>query len=310
MKIGIKALIITLATKILSKLLPVLIKFAKVLKVGKIGLVGASFASYAYLFTWQFAIMILLLLFVHESGHIWAMKRCGMKTKGIYFIPFLGAAAVANEEFPSRGAEAYIAIMGPIWGFFLSILVGAIYFITDNALFAAAAGWMAMVNLFNLLPINPLDGGRIVKSITFSISSKLGFIFLSVGTIIMVIFMLYTKLILFVILIFVSMLELFFEYKTYNTYNKEYKEIKCELEQRLSECPPEIVQAHVPEIVYAHAVLSELNEEIKKLTTIPMKIGNIIISAISYVIVIVVLWALMYYMNDIPEVEIARKLFM
>ena len=112
-----RAGLFTLAGKLGAKVVQVLAKLVKGLKVGKVGLAGASLASYAYMFTWEFAAMIIFMLFVHESGHIWAMKRCGVKTKGIYFLPFVGGVAVADEEFPSRGAEVFIAIMGPIWGF-------------------------------------------------------------------------------------------------------------------------------------------------------------------------------------------------
>lgn len=88
--------LVALVIKVGPKMVGVLAKLAKGLKVGKVGLVGISLASYAYMFTWEFAAMIMLMLFVHESGHIWAMKRCGIKTKGIYFLPFVGGVAVGR----------------------------------------------------------------------------------------------------------------------------------------------------------------------------------------------------------------------
>ncbi len=252
--------LVALLLKVGPKLASMAVKFLKAAKVGKVGLASASVASYAFLFTWEFAIMIMILLIVHESGHVWAMKRCGMKTKGIYFIPFMGAAAVADEEFKSCGDEVYIAIMGPIWGFALSIAVAAVYFITNNALFAAAAGWMAMVNLFNLLPINPLDGGRIMKSISLSIDSRLGFAFLIFGVIALIFITFYLKIFLFFILLIIGTLELFFIRK------------------------------------YGGPA--------------PMGKKEIIISAIAYIAVVAILWTLMSSMNSIPEVAIAREIFM
>ncbi len=127
-RVGLIALFAKLGPKILS----VLFKAIKTLKIGKLGLAAGSFVSYAYLFTWEFSVMVMVSLMVHESGHVWAMKRCGMKTKGIYFLPFLGAAAVADDLFPSRKDEVYIAIMGPIWGFILSAAVAGIYLFTNN----------------------------------------------------------------------------------------------------------------------------------------------------------------------------------
>jgi len=208
-----KAGLAALAIKVGPKVVTVLSKLVKGLKVGKVGLAGASMASYAYMFTWEFAAMIMFMLFVHESGHIWAMKRCGVKTKGIYFLPFVGGAAVADEEFPSRGAEVFIAIMGPIWGFALALLTGLVYVATENPLFAAAASWMAMVNLFNLLPINPLDGGRIMKSIAYSVHSRVGLVFLAIGIVASGFLAFKVGLGLFVFLLIVGGLELVFEYK-------------------------------------------------------------------------------------------------
>lgn len=167
--------------KVGGKILPVLLKLLKALKVGKVAMLGASFAAYAVLFTWQFAVVLLVSLFIHECGHIWSMKRNGLRTKGVYFIPLLGAAAVSEDAFPSRKAEVEIALMGPLWGFGLALATFGLYLATGSVLIASLAGWMAMLNLFNLLPINPLDGGRVVKSIAYSIHSKAGFWFLVAG---------------------------------------------------------------------------------------------------------------------------------
>jgi len=92
--------ILALFIKLGPKLLTLLAKMGKVFKVGKAALFVASFASYAYMFTWQFAAVLMFSLFVHESGHVWAMKRYGLKVKGIYFLPFIGGAAVTESEFP------------------------------------------------------------------------------------------------------------------------------------------------------------------------------------------------------------------
>jgi len=90
-----------------------LLTLAKTVKFGQAALFGISAAAYSLLFSWQFAVLILVSLFIHEGGHIWAMRQCGMRTRGIYFIPFLGGVALADESFPSRGAEVFVAIMGP-----------------------------------------------------------------------------------------------------------------------------------------------------------------------------------------------------
>ena len=158
-----------------SSLAGVLVKGGLVVvKAGKLVLALASFAAYAFVFTWQFAVIIVGMLVIHECGHLRCMKHYGMKTRGIYLIPLVGAAAVAEDNFPSRRAEATIALAGPLTGAVLAAMTGLAYFATRNGAFAAAAAWMALINLFNLLPVVPLDGGRVVKSITCSIGSRTG----------------------------------------------------------------------------------------------------------------------------------------
>ena len=115
--------------KVGGKLLTTFTKLAKSAKVVKISMATASVVTYSYLFTWQMALMLMVLLFIHEYGHIWAMKKSNMKVKGMYFIPFLGAAAVPDDNFPDRKAESFVAIMGPIWGLLLSGFVLLVYYL-------------------------------------------------------------------------------------------------------------------------------------------------------------------------------------
>lgn len=172
-----------LVMKFGPKLGGLLLKFGKTLKLGKAGLAVATAGSYSYLFSPAFAALLMASLFIHESGHIWAMKRYGLKTKGIYFIPFVGGAAVAESAFPTRKAEVVIALMGPIWGFGTALCCAALYGITANPLWAGASAWIALVNLFNLLPIHPLDGGRVFRSIAFSIHSRIGIVVMGIGVV-------------------------------------------------------------------------------------------------------------------------------
>lgn len=175
--VGIWALIIKLGPKALSLFL----KLFKVIFTSKVGLAAASFAGWSLLLSWQFALVLLGSIFFHEMGHVWAMKRAGMKVKGVYFLPFMGAAAVTESNMPSRGWQLIVSLMGPIWGLGLALVTFAGYMVTGSPLWAALAGWMAMLNLFNLLPINPLDGGKALGSITMSISSTLGLAVMAAG---------------------------------------------------------------------------------------------------------------------------------
>jgi Zn-dependent protease len=182
-----------------------------VVKAGKLMLALASFAAYAFLFTWQFAVIIIGMLVIHEYGHLRCMKHYGMKTRGIYLIPLLGAAAVAEDNFPSRRAEATVALAGPVIGAVLAGGTGLVYFVTGKGAFAAAAAWMALINLFNLLPVVPLDGGRVVKSITCSISSRIGLVAVIAGMLLGAVLAATADLWIFVILIPLGLLDYLYD---------------------------------------------------------------------------------------------------
>lgn len=214
MKSEIKKLLFAISVillKVGGKLAVVAAKLAKMFKVGKVGLAAASLASYSYLYTWQFALLIMVAIGWHECGHVWAMRRRGIPTKGFYFIPLIGGAAVAEKEFGSDEAESFVAIMGPVWGLALVVVAMAGYLVTGHPYFGAAAAWMSLLNLLNLLPINPLDGGRILKSIGFSIHSRLGIIIMVLGLVAGFVAMIWLKSGLFALIICVGGAELYLE---------------------------------------------------------------------------------------------------
>jgi membrane-associated protease RseP (regulator of RpoE activity) len=95
------------------------------------------------------------------------MWRSGVPVKGIYFIPFFGGAAVSKGVAKTRARAAYIAINGPIWGTLLALGCFAAFALGDGErrFLGTLAAWGAFINLFNLLPIFPLDGGRLVASL-------------------------------------------------------------------------------------------------------------------------------------------------
>ncbi|QYJ78306.1 site-2 protease family protein [Shewanella acanthi] len=156
-------------------------KLLKSAKVVKVLLAGASVAAYSWLFSLQFALALIACLVFHEYGHIRAMKYFGMKTKGIYLIPFMGGLALSDEKINTRWQDVVISIMGPTFGLLMSIASLIAYYVTDNIFFAGLAAFNALLNLFNLLPILPLDGGHILKSISFSMNSIMGLIACVIG---------------------------------------------------------------------------------------------------------------------------------
>jgi len=165
------------------KISPIVLKFFKSAKMIKLALASGSMVAYSYMFTWEFALILLGAIVFHEYGHITGMKKCGMKTKGIYLIPFVGGAAVPDKSFETRTEEAYVSLMGPWYGFLLLIPFLFYGIVFESSLAIGLASFMALLNLFNLVPINPLDGGRVVKSIAFSLNSSFGIVILALGII-------------------------------------------------------------------------------------------------------------------------------
>ncbi|NQY94331.1 MAG: site-2 protease family protein [Campylobacteraceae bacterium] len=213
------------------KISPILLKFFKSAKIIKLALAGGSMLAYSYLFTWEFAAILLGAIVFHEYGHITAMKKCGIKTKGIYLIPFLGGAAVPSRSFRSRTEEVYVSLMGPWYGLILLLPFLVYGVIFESSLAIGLASFMALLNLFNLVPISPLDGGRVLKSIAFSLNSNLGIGILSLGLAgagyLVYLFEIWVLL----IVIIIGSIELFFEIKNKNklivdvNYNMNAKDI-------------------------------------------------------------------------------------
>jgi len=172
--VGLLALVVKLGGKLLGAVGKVGTTAVKAAKATNLGWAAASAATYSFLFSWKFALALMLQLFVHEYGHVHAMRRTGMKVRGMYFIPLLGAMAVTEDQFSSRRQQAYVALNGPLWGSLLALLPVGLWLATGDPSFAAVAAWWGLINLFNLLPIAPLDGGRVMQAFAFSYSSGLG----------------------------------------------------------------------------------------------------------------------------------------
>jgi Zn-dependent protease len=139
-----------------------------------VGWAVASAATYSLLFSWKFALAILVQLFIHEYGHVHAMRRTGMRVRGLYFVPLVGAMAVTDDAFTSRRQQVYVALNGPLWGSLAALAPAGLWLWTRDPAWAAVAAFWALLNLFNLLPIAPLDGGRALQAFAYSYSSGLG----------------------------------------------------------------------------------------------------------------------------------------
>lgn len=119
-----------------------------------------SFSLYWTIWGWAFALGLVLSIYVHEMGHVSALRRFGIAATAPMFIPGFGAL-VRLDQYPQTAREdARVGLAGPIWGLGASVACLAVYGVTENALFAAVGTVGAWINLFNLLPLWQLDGGR------------------------------------------------------------------------------------------------------------------------------------------------------
>lgn len=125
-----------------------------------------SIGAYALIFGLPFAVGFVLLLLVHELGHAIQLRREGISAGAPVFIPFLGAAIVMRELPRDAAMEARVGIAGPILGSLGALAVHGAALALDSPLLLALAFTAYFLNLFNLVPISPLDGGRIAAALS------------------------------------------------------------------------------------------------------------------------------------------------
>lgn len=129
-------------------------------KIGTLGSMVISFGAYAVAYGWQFALGLVLSIYVHEMGHVHALTRCGVKASAPMFIPMLGAF-VRMKQAPANAAQnARIGLAGPIWGLAGTFFTWVLYWVTGVPVLAPVAHFAAWINLFNLIPVWQLDGSR------------------------------------------------------------------------------------------------------------------------------------------------------
>ena len=123
-----------------------------------------------FYFEWQTILILIGVLFLHELGHLIAMKWCGYEDTAIFFLPFFGAAAAGKKEQATLTEKVLVLLSGPIPG----LVLGTILILALPEKLQAIANakiiitWLIGLNWLNLLPILPLDGGRVINLLLFS----------------------------------------------------------------------------------------------------------------------------------------------
>ena len=146
----------------MSKLLLLL---ASGLKLGKVMTTGGtmlvSVIAYAWIYGWRYAVGFVGLIFVHEMGHFIAARNRGLDVGAPTFIPFVGAWVELKQHPADVETEAYVGLAGPLLGTLGAL---ACYYLArsyDSQLLLALAYAGCFINLFNLIPLSPFDGGRV-----------------------------------------------------------------------------------------------------------------------------------------------------
>lgn len=144
----------------------VLIALPKLKLLTTSGSMLVSVAAYALIWGWKFALGFVLLLLVHELGHVIQLRREGIEASAPMFIPFLGAVVSAKSLGDDAAAEARVGLAGPILGSLGAAALLIPWQLTGDEFWQALAFTGFFLNLFNLLPVVPLDGGRAMAAMT------------------------------------------------------------------------------------------------------------------------------------------------
>ncbi len=120
----------------------------------------ASFAVYWAAWGWPFALGLVVSIYIHEMGHIDALRRYGFKATAPMFIPGLGALIRLQQRPTNPSEDARIGLAGPLWGMGAALTCYLLFLATGAGIWAAIAHLGAWINIFNLIPIASLDGGR------------------------------------------------------------------------------------------------------------------------------------------------------
>ncbi len=139
-----------------------LVPLLKFTKISTLLTMFVAIWAYAMFFGLPFAVGFVLLIFVHELGHGLVMQRLGIRAGAPVFIPFVGAV-IAMKSLPRDAyAEALVGIGGPVLGSAGALVCLIVAWLSGSPLWYALAYTGFLINLFNLIPVSPLDGGRIV----------------------------------------------------------------------------------------------------------------------------------------------------
>lgn len=138
----------------------------KLTKFASLGSMLLTVGAYTAFYGFPYAAGMTSLILIHESGHALMMRHLGIPFSPMVFIPFMGAAVAMRERPKDAYEEALVAFGGPVLGSMGALGVAGVAHVTDSHLMYALADFGFMINLFNLIPLGSMDGGRICGAIS------------------------------------------------------------------------------------------------------------------------------------------------
>lgn len=139
------------------------------------------YLAFGLIFSWVLVAMLAVALFMHEYGHYLAMRYCGYRNTQIFFLPLLGAVTTGQKINPTLGQELLVYLAGPLPGILLGLGLLASPWVDTWPWIREFAIVCFILNFINLLPLIPLDGGRVVEKLLFArfAGARFGFYALS-----------------------------------------------------------------------------------------------------------------------------------
>lgn len=149
----------------------------------------------------SYILLLVIVIFFHELGHFIAMKKFGYRDVQMFFVPFMGAYVSGEPHRVSQYQKAVTLLAGPLPGIVLGIICGWLYVQTSHPFYFQSALLLLLLNVFNLLPVSPLDGGQLLETIFFESNRAIQAVFIILSSALLAYFAFRTHQYLFLILV-------------------------------------------------------------------------------------------------------------
>lgn len=177
------------------------------------------FVLFGLALDFEFALLLISILFIHELGHLLAMKAFSYRNLQMVFMPF-GALAIGQNTGVAVLKRVIISLAGPVPGIILGFYIGLSPSINHYSWSSEAAFMLVVINYFNLLPFYPLDGGQVINHTLFARYPKLQLAFFSLSAVAFVSFAVYSKEPIMGAVSLFLMYSLFYQIKNFKIYSK------------------------------------------------------------------------------------------